>query len=1586
MWEQVNPGDRRHVRVFISYAHDSDEHREAVRRLYTHLRTVQGIDAMVDLADGDRPQEWSAWIDEQFDQAAFVLVIASPQYVVRAADKAPAGQGRGVRYEASRIRDAFYQDPKEARRRFLPVVLPGGSAGDLPGFMSPGSSTVYRIARIDDGDPELRRLASYVKGERGPAPPTLAPLHQGLTLAVRAENGELITTATLSGSPLGEWRARLPTRSPWIAHWSVAEAEKAMAEAGHELGAAVLGPATARTLTDLVDRSGIGEAVDITIAADGRALELPFELMRLPDGRLLSTLGGVCLVRRLAQDGDPDRHATPPLAGPLKILAAVATPDETRTASRPLDIEREMQAIVDSIGAAGQQTPARVRILEVAHPEQITEALKADQFHVLHLSARGSADGLELEDEDGNAVPVGIGKLIDMVKAARRPLPLIVLSSCAGAAPADGDSLAVSLVRNGADRVLAMQAAVSDAYATELARLFYRELAVRGVSPGVALADARRTLEERRLDRRRAGVQASPEYGVATLICAAADTRLVDPGAPAEELSRFAQPSQGQGVHQLSLGQLIGRRPQLRAALNVLRRAERSLEEHGACVGAALCGIGGIGKSALASRVMGRMREEGWLVGVHAGQWNPQRLIDGVAAALEGQEPFAWAAKRLRAHEIADQDKVAVVVQLLAAHPLLLVFDDFEQNLSPDGSAFSDPGFEEVFQALCDAVGVGGLLVTCRYPIPGMDALVRVDVPPLSTAELGRLLLRHSKLRDLGSEDRKNLMRTIGGHPRLIEFVDALLRSGRSTLAHVNTKIRDLAREHGLSREGASSLDEAAQRALRLASRDVLLAELVALLTDDERETLLQAAVTLVPMAIDDLTVAVHGESPSLEATDTVRAAAERLTDLTLLTRPDPAEVVIHTWVAEALRPYQVGEEATRRRRAIPMRLARIQSGRGGLDDLLDIAHHLIALDDHVEAVNFSVQAADFLAATAGQLSVASFLGEVTPSMHIHTPNYLHLSDLELTALILTGNVTAAGACAERYTSAASERLQADPDNAQAQRDLSISLNNVGNVAVAAGDLPAARQAYQTSHDIAARLAQADPGNAQAQRDLSVSLDNVGDVAVTAGDLPAARQAYQQGLDIAARLAQADPDNAQAQRDLSISLNKVGNVAVAAGDLAAARTAYHESHTIRARLAHADPGNAQAQRDLSISLNNVGDVAVAAGDLPAARTAYHESHTILTRLAHADPDNAQAQRDLSISLEKVGNAAVAAGDLPAARQAYQQGLDIAERLAHADPDNAQAQRDLSVSLEKVGNAAVAAGDLPAARQAYQQGLDIAERLAHADPDNAQAQRDLSISLNNVGDVAVAAGDLPAARQAYQTSHTILTRLAHADPDNAQAQRDLSISLNNVGDVAVAAGDLPAARTAYHESHTILTRLAHADPDNAQAQRDLSVSPWTGWGTWRSRPATCPPPGRPTNRASTSPRDWRRPTPTTPKPNATYQSPTASSATSPNGGKTPPKPSITSPRPATSRPHDSATTTTTPAITSNDWSNCPRHKGDAAGACRLGIGFGAFGESSDAAVVLSPRATPQGTWADAAQAHTGPAVMLDRHPARRPGTP
>lgn len=144
-----------------------------------------------------------------------------------------------------------------------------------------------------------------------------------------------------------------------------------------------------------------------------------------------------------------------------------------------------MQAVLDavhSLRTAGGEVDGQVRVLEVASLDQLREALIQDAFHVLHLSAHGTPTTVELENEDGAATPVETGDLVDVLREAERGVPLVVLSSCSGAGRG-AEAMAAGLVARGVDRVLAMQAPVSDEYATTLAAALYGGLVAHPGQP-----------------------------------------------------------------------------------------------------------------------------------------------------------------------------------------------------------------------------------------------------------------------------------------------------------------------------------------------------------------------------------------------------------------------------------------------------------------------------------------------------------------------------------------------------------------------------------------------------------------------------------------------------------------------------------------------------------------------------------------------------------------------------------------------------------------------------------------------------------------------------------------------------------------------------------------------------------------------------------------------------------------------------------------------------------------------------------------------------------------------------------------------
>ena len=146
-----------------------------------------------------------------------------------------------------------------------------------------------------------------------------------------------------------------------------------------------------------------------------------------------------------------------------------------------------------------------------------------------------------------------------------------------------------------------------------------------------------------------------------------------------------------------------------------------------------------------------------------------------------------------------------------------------------------------------------------------------------------------------------------------------------------------------------------------------------------------------------------------------------------------------------------------------------------------------------------------------------------------------------------------------------------------------------------------------------------DAGNADSQRDLSISNNNIGDVLFKQGNLPEALKSYRAGLAIAERLAGSDAGNADWQRALSISYDRVGDVFVSQGNLADALTSYREGLVIREHLAASDAGNVDWQRDLSISNHKIGGVQVTQGDFDGALKTFDDSLAINDRLAKSVP-------------------------------------------------------------------------------------------------------------------------------------------------------------------------------------------------------------------------------------------------------------------------------------------------------------------------------------------------------------------------------
>lgn len=116
-------------RIFVSYTHDSQEHKDWVRKLATDLRT-HGIDIILDQWDLVLGQDIAAFMEKGIRESSRVLVVCSENYV----KKTEAGQG-GAGYERLIVTAEVVQ--KIATTKFIPIIRNNNLENKVPRYLGP---------------------------------------------------------------------------------------------------------------------------------------------------------------------------------------------------------------------------------------------------------------------------------------------------------------------------------------------------------------------------------------------------------------------------------------------------------------------------------------------------------------------------------------------------------------------------------------------------------------------------------------------------------------------------------------------------------------------------------------------------------------------------------------------------------------------------------------------------------------------------------------------------------------------------------------------------------------------------------------------------------------------------------------------------------------------------------------------------------------------------------------------------------------------------------------------------------------------------------------------------------------------------------------------------------------------------------------------------------------------------------------------------------------------------------------------------------------------------------------------------------
>jgi len=385
-------------------------------------------------------------------------------------------------------------------------------------------------------------------------------------------------------------------------------------------------------------------------------------------------------------------QAKPPSPQRFSLLFMAASPDNV---SPVLNFEQEEAAMLTAM----RDLPSEWRVEEsgcVAELGKLWHRHGVDRFHVFHLTGHaghGTEGPVFLTETDTGQRQDCSAE--DLFTAFHNRLPrLVFLSGCrTGEAQGDAVSMAEQLARLGVPAVLGWGRPVGDRSATQAAAVLYSNLAA-GDTLALALAETYRHLLHE--------AKASDWHLLRLYAVDGAWGALVEPPGdappnPEPPQHQFLDP-EGYRVRVATPEQFVGRRRALQRCLRELRNPQRS--------GVLLHGLGGVGKSSLAARLLERL----------AG-YTPLVLY-GVVDAAGIERALAAQCTEPRGHDILneklpDAQRWAKFLKLGLNEPKQLfcfVLDDFEHNLDlDDGKAKLKQEAVEPLRDLLRALRQSGL-------------------------------------------------------------------------------------------------------------------------------------------------------------------------------------------------------------------------------------------------------------------------------------------------------------------------------------------------------------------------------------------------------------------------------------------------------------------------------------------------------------------------------------------------------------------------------------------------------------------------------------------------------------------------------------------------------------------------------------------------------------------------------------------------------------------------------------------------------------------------------------------------------------
>jgi tetratricopeptide (TPR) repeat protein/CHAT domain-containing protein len=521
------------------------------------------------------------------------------------------------------------------------------------------------------------------------------------------------------------------------------------------------------------------EGLVLAIETQERLAHLPWETMHDRVGFLVMRSNPIVIVRQI--DAVAPQRELPERSLQVMFMATdPEAPGETR-----LEFEREESEILD----ATRDLPMVLRVEESGSIQGLQDIWHRydGELDVLHLSGHANIRTERSQSGEVQYVPYFVtetptgerdeatAETIAQVLRFREPR-LVFLSGCRtgesggqGAAP----SLAERLVLQGVPAVLGWGRPVGDRVATVAATVLYEKLA-SGYTLTQALAFTYATIAQNSslLPRERNQWQLLRLYAVRSSEAWGAFVkpfrdRVVEPRQQFEDLFLDAEGR----VRVASAAEFVGRRRNLQRCLKALKSD----------AGVVLHGLGGVGKSTVAKRLLERLDRYQPLVIYR--DLTEARVLDALLRSCESEVGCEILNDKLGlAQKLSKFFKQRSREQL---PPFAIVLDDFEANLEErgDGVQVMKSAVVPVLQGLLEGMKLSGVphrvIVTSRYDF-GAGMRDRLHREPLAGLRDGDLKKKCDRLEAFQSEEidpdlRKKAIVLSDGNPRLLEWLDRVL-------------------------------------------------------------------------------------------------------------------------------------------------------------------------------------------------------------------------------------------------------------------------------------------------------------------------------------------------------------------------------------------------------------------------------------------------------------------------------------------------------------------------------------------------------------------------------------------------------------------------------------------------------------------------------------------------------------------------------------------------------------------------------------------------------------------------------------------